>query len=537
MKTKKCEFCGKEFQPRSSSQRYCKGPHMRICPACGKEYEEKNSENLKKPPHACSYACRAILTKRTSLEKYGCAAPGNSPEARKKASQTMMNKLGVPYAMMSKDVRDKSKDTMLERYGVENAAQSSELLEKRLQTNKNNHGGVLSFNTEESYERRSKTVQERYGKEVLATEEVKSKIRKTMIERYGHPYMMQVPEFRKRQETTMFEHYGVKSAFSSPVIRSKSEQTMLEKYGVTNPAYSEELMQKAEQTMMERYGKSARVSKINEAFASFLDAHCIQYTMEHYLKGKWYDFYLPDKNIVIEIDPTYTHNAVGNHWGSPLPNDYHIAKTNLAKEFGLRCIHIFDWDDWDKIIDLITDRKPIYARQCKIYKLNSTITNSFLKGYHLQSTCRGQLLSLGLVYNDDLVQVMTFGKPRYDKKYNVELLRLATKAGYQVVGGASKLFSYATKQIELSNIISYCNVSKFSGSVYEQMGMKLVRITEPQEIWSRDSDYVTANYLRQRGYDQIFHSSYGKGTSNEQLMLENHWLPIYDCGQYVFEFL
>nr|DAX73793.1 MAG TPA: Protein of unknown function (DUF2812) [Caudoviricetes sp.] len=37
-----------------------------------------------------------------------------------------------------------------------------------------------------------------------------------------------------------------------------------------------------------------------------------------------------------------------------------------------------------------------------------------------------------------------------------------------------------------------------------------------------------------RGFDQLFGTMYGKGTSNEELMLEYGWKPIYDCGQLVF---
>ena len=131
---------------------------------------------------------------------------------------------------------------------------------------------------------------------------------------------------------------------------------------------------------------------------------------------------------------------------------------------------------------------------------------------------------------------MTFGKPRYDKHHSVELLRLCTKPGYTVAGGASRLFKFATENYGLSDIISYCDLSKFSGDIYETIGMHLIRTTPPQEIWSRGNQKITANLLRQRGYDQLFKTNYGKGTSNEQLMIENGWLPVYDCGQLVYEF-
>ena len=39
---------------------------------------------------ACSYECRVKKTQKTSLEKYGCLAPGNNPEAREKSKKTMV---------------------------------------------------------------------------------------------------------------------------------------------------------------------------------------------------------------------------------------------------------------------------------------------------------------------------------------------------------------------------------------------------------------------------------------------------------------
>jgi hypothetical protein len=40
--------------------------------------------------------------------------------------------------------------------------------------------------------------------------------------------------------------------------------------------------------------------------------------------------------------------------------------------------------------------------------------------------------------------------------------------------------------------------------------------------------------LRQRGFDQLLgkeYGCYGKGTDNEQLMLQHGFLPVVDCGQ------
>ena len=425
MKQRNCEFCGLPFTPASNRQRYCNREHKRVCPICGKEYIEDNVENLKRPPVACSYDCRAKKTRQTSLDKYGCPAPGNAAFARNKSKNTMQSKFGVDYTLQSPELKAQMYDTMIKKYGHTNPAQIPEFLAARLETN---------------------------------------------MEKYG--------------------------TYFGPML--------------------------------------SRTSKINEQFSELLTANNIDHECEFRVEAKIFDF--KAGNTLIEIDPTFTHTCVQLAHYAPTPKMYHKDKSELATTHGYRCIHIFDWDDKSKIVDMLLPKQHIYARNCTVFKLKVDVANEFLQKHHLQGTCRGQLLCLGLVYQGELYQVMTFGKSRYDKTHAVELLRLCTKPGYTVVGGASKLFKFATQDYGLHDIISYCDRSKFNGEVYEKLGMKFLRCTSPQEVWSKGNKKVTANLLRQRGYDQLFGTNYGKGSSNEQLMLDNGWLPVYDCGQNVYEF-
>ena len=214
---------------------------------------------------------------------------------------------------------------------------------------------------------------------------------------------------------------------------------------------------------------------------------------------------------------------------------YHVNKSKLALSHGFKCIHIFDWEDWNKIVSLLYFNTKVYARQCKIAEVSKSDTDKFLDDNHLQGTCKGQIFCYGLFFNNELVEIMTFGKPRYNSKYQFELLRLCTKSGYIVPGGASKLFKYFVEKENPKSVISYCDRSKFSGSVYEKIGMSHIRDTEPNKVWSKGKVRITDNLLRQRGFDQLFNTNFGKGTSNEQLMIEHGWLPVYDCGQRVYE--
>ena len=130
---------------------------------------------------------------------------------------------------------------------------------------------------------------------------------------------------------------------------------------------------------------------------------------------------------------------------------------------------------------------------------------------------------------------MTFGKPRYNKNYEWELLRLCSKSGFKIVGGSAKLFTHFVREYNPESVLSYCDCAKFKGKVYSKLGFSLHHISPPAKIWSKEDKYITDNLLRQRGFDQLFGTDYGKGTSNEELMIADGWRSVYDCGQKVFE--
>jgi len=97
---------------------------------------------------------------------------------------------------------------------------------------------------------------------------------------------------------------------------------------------------------------------------------------------------------------------------------------------------------------------------------------------------------------------MTFGKPRYNRKYEYELLRYCSS--YTVIGGAEKLFSYFLNTYTPKSIISYCDLSKFTGRVYNRLGfiLKNNKIV-PSKHWYNlvTKRHITDNLLRQRGFD------------------------------------
>ena len=128
---------------------------------------------------------------------------------------------------------------------------------------------------------------------------------------------------------------------------------------------------------------------------------------------------------------------------------------------------------------------------------------------------------------------MTFGKSRYSKKYSIELLRLCSNS--KVIGGANKLFKYYIENYKPNSIVSYCDLAKFEGNVYKELGFKKSSRAISRHWYNiKLNDHITDRLLFKRGFDNLFgdiFGRYGAGTSNELLMLQHGFVEIYDCGQ------
>ena len=327
----------------------------------------------------------------------------------------------------------------------------------------------------------------------------------------------------------------------------KGHQTRIQNSGSVKESYRQGL-QKQQQTMLKKYGVACSLnleylsthhkkkhSGPNEAFAKILDRNEINYTREFCLGTKSYDFKIED--VLIEIDPTITHNVYfipyGNYKG--LDEDYHYDKSNLAKDNNYRCVHIWDWDDVNKLIRLFKPRETVYARKCAIKEVSLYDAKSYLNAYHLQGYAKDNI-RLGLYFEDTLVSLMTFDKPRYNKNYEYELIRYVST--YNVLGGAEKLFKHFVNVYSPTSVISYCDKSKFQGTLYNQLGFTSKSVSLGKHWYNmKTGKHITDNLLRQRGFDQLLgkeYGCYGKGTSNEELMLKHDFLPVIDAGQETF---
>lgn len=334
------------------------------------------------------------------------------------------------------------------------------------------------------------------------------------------------------------KHYNVvlrQNIDFKQLLQKLPKQNILEEYkiqqhSIENISQQYGILKSQLYRLLKYYEIPTNTSEPNNRFAELLTQHNISYGREIYLNNYFYDFRVG--NALIEINPTETHNVdfspFGQHLG--INKQYHQNKTQAALKANYRCIHIWDWDNSEKIVALLESKPSIYARKCVVKEVPQQQAKIFVEHNHIQGYVKDDI-RLGLYYNNELVSIMTFGKPRYNNKYEYELIRYC--ASCVVIGGANKIFKHFIDTYQPKSVISYCDLSKFSGEIYQKLGFKLLIKNKPSVHWYNidTKQHITDNLLRQRGFDQLFGTTYGKGTSNVQLMLENGFLRVYDCGQ------
>lgn len=479
------------------------------------------------------------LRKKTCLERYGATTPLLNDECRKKTVETCRRKFGndmfagsdeykkrVPSAFGRKEVQEKSRRTLVSRYG------------------------------------------EDYGKVLF--EKHKDDVIKRNMDKYGVPYILMSPEKQAQSHDTMEKKYGVRyfwqSENSDNLKHDKGYDRILtwsdfvvplftrDEYHGFNEEYRWKCVKCGSEFSQRIYvtglGNDRCVPRCLHCFplstASIAEIEVADFVKEIYdgevrqhvqtmLDNRYeLDIVMPDKKIAIEYDGKYWHND--EHHG----RDYHLTKTRKCLDIGYRLIHIFE-QEWNNRKDIVKDRirsalgiydRRVYARKCLIKEIDSKTANAFLEANHLQGKDHSSI-RIGLFQEDELVAVMTFGKPRFNENYDWELIRFASLLGVQVIGGAGKMLSFFRKKYA-GSIISYADRRYSNGGLYLAIGFRLDHETDPSYCYVRGNIVYSRYQCQKKNLPNVLGDGFDENLTEEENMEFNGFAKLYDCGNYVF---
>lgn len=252
------------------------------------------------------------------------------------------------------------------------------------------------------------------------------------------------------------------------------------------------------------------------------------------------DCFIKDKNFGIEYCGEFWHSS-----DKTLKN-YHRDKHIWCSKQNINLMTIFEheWISKQQIVKSMIRSKlgiiqeKIYARNCEIKKISNKEANDFIDINHVQGRT-GCSCAYGLYHKEKLVSVMTFSKPRFNKKYDWELVRFCNSLNTIIIGSASKLFKQFKNDHMQTTIISYADCRFGNGDLYDKvLGFdRNQKITTPNYWYFHPKIGVFENRIKYQKHklQNILERFDVKLTETEN-MKNNGFFVIYDCGNYSFSY-
>jgi len=488
------------------------------CEKCGKLHKQqlyKQILNILKKGLLCT-KCRV---KQTNLSKYGTECLFNAEGIKEKIKKTNLKRYGLenPAAFGT----DKYNNKIKEKYSVNNVSQLDNVKEKKKQKY------IDKYNVEY----------------ISQSSEIKDKIKQTNLIKYGSEYYLQsdisktkTNNFRKNKTFNKFLKFDIQPLFS------------LEEWKKVKDKY-QKLKWKCKTcgNEFEDYYANGRIPRCLMCFpyntcSSKSEKEIFEYIKSlnvnviendrSILQGKELDIYIPNHNLAIEYNGLYWHSESYIN-----DKNYHLNKTLECEKHNIQLLHIFEdeWLDKQEIVKNIIKMKlgvvdkKIGARKCSIKELQSKDTEKFLEENHIQGY-KPAKVNIGLYYEDELVSLLTLGKPRYNKNYDWEIIRYSSL--YFILGGFSKLLKYFTTNYT-GSIITYSDRRLFDGRVYERNGFTKIEPTKPGYYYILNGNrYNRQQFQKHKLKDKL--KLFNKDLTELENMQINGYDRIYDCGNNVF---
>ena len=447
------------------------------CSFCKIKPSSEASDNIKDKKFLCSTCARKIGNAKQSESFKKTYSKGEVLEKRK---STSFDRYGVDHPAKSDVVKEKIKNTSLEKYGVE------------------------SF------------LSTRKGKKNFVSDDARRKISEKRTKRY-YDSLNDNQKFLYDNPNTFYEKYkecGSLDAFMKQTgIDCRTAARYLDKNGYqqiqTNLSVSENV------------------------FAKSLNCDFIS-SDRKVLSGKEIDIWIPEHNLGVEYHGLYWHSSKYKN------ANYHKEKYELSRKAGITLLQFWSSEVEDKkdiVLSIVGNHlgksKKIFARKTILKEISSREHSDFCDKNHLQGKV-GASVKLGLFYEGVLVSVMSFGKSRFDKKHEWEMIRYCSLLGFNIVGGASKLWKYFLKTYDPSSVVTYADARISQGSLYEKLGFTFKHHSAPNFWYTKDFINLESRIKYQKHNLKDLLENFDENLTAEKNMRNAGFCKIYDAGNLVF---
>lgn len=248
------------------------------------------------------------------------------------------------------------------------------------------------------------------------------------------------------------------------------------------------------------------------------------------------DIWVPKQKVGIEFHGNYWHSY--NKPESYAEKHRHVIKHELAvlQKISLLQFYEYEWTNHADIIKSIIMNKldmtkyKIYARKCKIELLKNNEYKKFISNNHL-SGYRTASIKIGLIHDDEIVSCLSLSRYKHD----YEITRFSNKLNTSVVGGFSKLLTYARKTIPKNiDIVTFADRRISTGHTYKNFFDK-IKITQPNyKYFDKNMKIGSRLKYQKHKLHKLLGDNFNQQLTEAQNMFNNDYRRIWDAGNYKF---
>lgn len=242
------------------------------------------------------------------------------------------------------------------------------------------------------------------------------------------------------------------------------------------------------------------------------------------------DIWIPSYKIGIEY-----HGLRWHSWATTetkQQRELHQRKAMLCLSSGISLLQFWDyqWTEKQEIVKSIIANKlglsaKIAARKSECMVLSHDTASAFFNNNHLYGF-RPAANYLGLINNGEIVMAMSVAS-------NGEVIRLASKCGYVVVGGLSKLCVFS-KKMGISRLSSYVDLNFANGLGYVSAGFKLVGVTKPGYFYYKGVRRLSRQQCQKNKLSRLLGEGFDPDQSESVNMFVNGFRRVWDSGNLKF---
>jgi hypothetical protein len=277
-------------------------------------------------------------------------------------------------------------------------------------------------------------------------------------------------------------------------------------------------------------------SAIERTFIAYIQSISDYKVLPRYREiGVEIDIYIPELKLGIEFDGLRFHCNNG-------PDDTRSKqeeKHKLAYKNGITLLQFTDVGETKHKLDIVksmiahrlgTDTR-IAARKCKVELIKSYEARTFFESTHISGFSNAGY-HYGLKFENELVMVMSFGKSRFSKEADWELIRMSAKKHTTVVGGASKLLSHFRRD-HTGSILSYASLRHGTGACYSTIGFERIRRTKSGYFYT-DMKSIYSRHKFQKANIQSICKLYDPLKTEAENAYLNGYTRYRDSGNLVY---